>query len=102
MARWLLDELLSDFLISDAYVNQPVSGSPSTDTGAGGALSSRTGMAQYSQHHLRRRGRSGKGLVHEKRPQTYKNIHHHHPHATTMTVMLVPRRPASEKDIKHT
>ena len=54
MARWLLDELLSDFLISDAYVNQPVSGSPSTDTGAGGALSSRTGMAQYSQHHLRR------------------------------------------------
>ena len=33
-----------------------VCGSPSTDTGAGGALSSRTGMAQYSQHHLRRRG----------------------------------------------
>ena len=37
-----------------------------------------------------------------KRPQTYINIHHHHRHATTMTVMLVPRRPASEIDIKHT
>ena len=34
--------------------------------------------------------------------KTYINIHHHHRHATTMTVMLVPRRPASEIDIKHT